>query len=183
MKPTLVIIGLGNPGKQYESTRHNAGWMAIDVLARDTSAGEWNDKQKFLAQLSDAVIDGKSVLLVKPTTFMNRSGECVRKLIDFYKLNPATQILVLVDDIDIPLGTERFRESGGPGTHNGLKSIVETIGEGFPRFRIGIGPKPENSDLAVWVLSTMTSEERKVLKESCSKVRPKVSALLQQSEE
>lgn len=178
MKPSLVIVGLGNPGKQYEGTRHNAGWMALDTLAKELRAGEWTDKQKFLCTMCEIMIDDHPVLLVKPTTFMNRSGECVRKLIDFYKLDPAKQILVLVDDIDIPLGTERYRESGGPGTHNGLKSIVENLGEGFPRFRIGIGPKPENIDLAVWVLSAMTEEQKKILYTSLAKVAPKVRECL-----
>ena len=178
MKPTLVIVGLGNPGKQYEATRHNAGWLALDTLAKELRAGEWTDKQKFLCTMCDAKIDGHAVLLVKPTTFMNRSGECIRKLIDFYKLDPAIQLLVLVDDIDIPLGTERYRESGGPGTHNGLKSIVETLGEGFPRFRIGIGPKPENIDLAVGVLSAITKSERRTLDESSAKVYPKLREIL-----
>jgi PTH1 family peptidyl-tRNA hydrolase len=164
MKPSFLLIGLGNPGKSYESTRHNIGFLALDHVARELKAGPWEDKQKFLCTASEAEFDGASLLLVKPTTFMNRSGECIRKLIDFYKLNPASQILVVVDDIDIPLGTHRFRATGGPGTHNGLKSIVESFGENFPRLRIGFGPKPEGYDLASWVLSALSKEEVKAMK-------------------
>lgn len=170
MKPTLLIVGLGNPGKQYENTRHNAGWLALDAVAKEIGAGEWSERQKFLCTMCEGVIDSHTVLLIKPSTFMNRSGECIRKLIDFYKLDPKKQLLVLVDDIDIPLGTERYRESGGPGTHNGLKSIVETLGEEFPRFRIGIGPKPEGSDLAVWVLSAMGKEEKSTIHSALKKL-------------
>lgn len=167
MKPSLIIVGLGNPGKQYEITRHNIGFLALDRLHEELKAGEWQDRQKFLALISEGEIDGKSVLLVKPTTFMNRSGECVRKLVDFYKLDPSKQLLVISDDIDLPLGTHRYRESGGPGTHNGLRSVVECIGEGFPRLRIGFGPKPEQVDLAAWVLSAMNAEEMSTIGNQC----------------
>lgn len=167
MKPTLVIFGLGNHGKAYERTRHNAGYMALDVLADAFAEGEWQDKQKFLGDTLEARIGVAPVLLVKPKTFMNLSGDCVRKVVDFYKLNPADQIIVLSDDIDIPLGELRFRKKGGPGTHNGLKSIVDIYGEEFPRLRIGLGePHTAAADLAAWVLSKMTEEEEKVLMES-----------------
>ncbi len=161
MKPEFVIVGLGNPGKQYEYTRHNAGFLAVDALAKEVKAGEWQDKQKFLCHFAEANIDGASCLLVKPTTFMNRSGECIRKLFEFYKLDISKHLLVCCDDVDIPLGTHRFRENGGPGTHNGLKSIVDIYGENFARFRIGFGPQPQEIDLAAWILSVMTEEERK----------------------
>lgn len=164
MKPSLVIVGLGNPGAQYARTRHNVGFMAVDHLHEDYGTTPWTPSQKFQSEIAEATIDGTTVLLMKPQTFMNRSGEAIRKIVDFYKLNTAINILVIVDDIDIPLGTERLRLSGGPGTHNGLKSIVECLGEDFPRLRIGIGPKPENIDLAAWVLSAMSEEERSALR-------------------
>jgi PTH1 family peptidyl-tRNA hydrolase len=166
MKPSLIIVGLGNPGKQYEKTRHNAGFLALDFLAKKTEAGEWQDKQKFLALIAEGTLDGKAVLLVKPTTYMNLSGQCIKKLLDFYKLDPAKQLLVLSDDIDLPLGTHRFRTSGGPGTHNGLKSIVEIYGENFPRHRIGLGTQPEKMDLAAWVLSAMSDADIKAMQPS-----------------
>lgn len=170
MKPLLVIVGLGNHGKSYERTRHNAGWIAIDRLSREFGEGEWKDMQKFEAQVQEARVGVAPVLLVKPQTYMNLSGDAVRKIVTFYKLDPSTQVMVLCDDIDIPLGLPRFRLSGGPGTHNGLKSIVDAYGEAWPRIRIGIGPKPEKGDLATWVLSRFTDDEEKVLEEAVGKV-------------
>ncbi len=166
MKPQFLLIGLGNPGKQYGDTRHNVGWMAVDNAASKLQAREWNEKPRFLSSIAEGSLNDIPCLLVKPSTFMNRSGEAVRKLIDFYKLNPATQMLVCCDDIDLPLGTHRLRMSGGPGTHNGLKSIVDMIGEGFPRLRIGLGSKPEGADLAAWILSSMTKDEKSALRPS-----------------
>ena len=145
MKPSLVIIGLGNPGTQYANTRHNAGFRAADLLAESFGAdGVWQDRQKFLAQTCEVNIAEVPVLLVKPQTFMNRSGESIRKIVDFFKIDPARQLLIISDDIDLPLGEVRFRENGGPGTHNGLKSVVEQIGEGERSFNrllyLGIPP-------------------------------------------
>jgi len=166
VKPSLVIIGLGNPGKTYAKTRHNAGFQAVDALSAAFGEGEWQEKQKFLSVAQEARIVTVPILLVKPQTFMNRSGEAIQKIVEFYKLNPAEQILVLCDDIDLPLGTTRLRTSGGPGTHNGLRSIALTFGENFPRLRIGIGPQPASGDLATWVLSVPTEEERTALTDS-----------------
>ncbi len=164
MRPQFLFIGLGNPGKAYEQTRHNMGFLAIDELSKKYGEGEWEDKQsKFLSFVQEARINDRPCLLVKPYTFMNRSGEAIAKIIKFYKLNPKTQILVFCDDIDIALGTYRLRMSGGPGTHNGLKSIVESFGEDFPRLRLGIGRQPEGFDLAAWVLSKLTDEDMKAI--------------------
>jgi len=138
----------------------------MDVLSDAFGEGEWSDKQKFLSDIQEARIITVPVLLVKPQTYMNRSGEAIRKLVDFYKLNAANQLLILCDDIDLPLGDARLRKKGGPGTHNGLKSIVETIGEGFARIRIGLGSKPAGADLAAWVLSIPTAEEAAVLQKT-----------------
>jgi PTH1 family peptidyl-tRNA hydrolase len=170
MKPTLVIIGLGNPGASYDRTRHNIGFQAIDVLSKEFGEGEWEDKQKFNSFIQEGRIVTVPILLVKPNTYMNRSGEAVRKIIDFYKLNAAEQILILTDDVDLPLGDLRLRKKGGPGTHNGLKSIVETIGEGFSRIRVGLGSKPTGADLAAWVLSVPTDEERAMFEQSFQKI-------------
>ncbi|MDA0376176.1 MAG: aminoacyl-tRNA hydrolase [bacterium] len=166
MKPILVIFGLGNPGAQYERTRHNAGYLAIDTLSEEFGQGDWQDKQKFDAFIQEARVGIAPVLLVKPKTFMNLSGDSVRKLVDFYKLAPDTQVLILSDDIDIPLGELRLRMKGGPGTHNGLKSIVDIYGEDFPRIRIGLGGPPVGQDLSNWVLSTFMTEEMDTLRES-----------------
>jgi len=177
MKPSLVIVGLGNPGKEYEKTRHNAGWMALDLLHEKIGAGAWLPKQKFLATIAEGEIDGKAVLLAKPTTYMNDSGNCIRKIIDFYNLDPSKDLLVITDDIDLPLGTHRFRTEGGPGTHNGLKSIVQIFGEAFPRHRIGIGPKDESMDLSAWVLSRMSAEEMEKMRPGMEAVQESVQSL------
>ncbi len=163
MKPSLIIAGLGNPGQQYVRTRHNVGFLAIDALSEAAGEGEWKESSKFDALIQEARIVTAPVLLVKPQTYMNLSGESLRKIVDFYKLDPARQLIVLCDDIDVNLGEARFREKGGPGTHNGLKSIVERFGEDFPRIRVGIGPKPVTGDLAAWVLSVPPEEERTIL--------------------
>ena len=169
MKPALIIIGLGNPGEDYAATRHNTGFRALDALAKIFKTGEWRDQRKFLADTMEGRIVTVPVLLVKPRTYMNRSGECVRKLLDFYHLEPA-QALILCDDIDLAPGDLRFREKGGPGTHNGLKSIVEQIGEEFPRIRIGIGPQKEGEDLSVYVLSKPSDTERKEIAAAMTKI-------------
>ena len=166
MKPVLAIFGLGNPGAQYASTRHNAGYLAVDVLCDNFGDGAWTDKPKFLSFVCEARIGVAPVLLLKPKTYMNLSGDAVRKVVEFYKIDPATQVLVLSDDIDIPAGQLRFRQRGGPGTHNGLKSIVDIYGEEFPRIRIGIGPQPLQEDLSNWVLSAFGNEELRIITES-----------------
>jgi PTH1 family peptidyl-tRNA hydrolase len=178
MKPSFVFVGLGNPGKQYERTRHNTGFQAADRLAKECGAGDWHDQQKLQCVAAEATIGECPVLIVKPTTYMNRSGECIRKIIDFYKLDPSAALLVSCDDVDIPLGTTRLRMDGGPGTHNGLKSIVETIGESFPRIRVGIGPQPVGIDLAAWVLSTFPEDEQDKLNDALEDIAPTVTKLL-----
>ncbi len=163
MKPSLAIIGLGNPGKSYEQTRHNAGFQAIDVLSDAFGEGEWKERPKFSALVQEARILTVPILLVKPQTYMNLSGDAVRKIVDFYKLDPREQILILCDEIDIPLGELRLRKKGGPGTHNGLKSVHLLYGEDFPRLRIGVGPKPDQLDLAAWILSVPPPEDQELL--------------------
>lgn len=170
MKPSLFIVGLGNPGKEYARTRHNAGFQAMDVLAETYGQGLWKRSEKFDAELQEATVVTVPILLVKPHTYMNLSRQSIRALVDFYKLDPKTQLIVVCDDIDLPLGILRLRQKGSAGTHNGLKSIVETFGEDFPRLRIGIGPKPERVDLAAWVLSVMTEEEQKALRSAYEKI-------------
>lgn len=170
MKPSLVIAGLGNVGKNYEKTRHNVGFRAIDGLAEQFATGDWIESGKFDALSCEARVGVAPVLLLKPQLFMNRSGESLKKVVDFYKLDVATQLLVLCDDIDLPLGTLRLRLSGGPGTHNGLKSIVEQLGEVFPRLRIGIGAQPAGEDLAAWVLSIPPADDQRLLESACEEI-------------
>ncbi len=160
IKPALAIFGLGNPGKPYVGTRHNLGFLALDVLSKHFGEGEWEDRQKFLAMTQEARVGIAPVLLVKPQTYMNLSGDSVRKVVEFFKLDPERQILVISDDIDLPLGEIRFLMKGGPGTHNGLKSVTDIFGEEFPRVRIGLGPNPATSDLSNWVLSRLAEDEK-----------------------
>lgn len=165
MKPSVLIVGLGNPGKSYAKTRHNLGWLALDRIAETLHAGDWKRSEKFDAELAEA--EG-GIVLMKPHTYMNLSGEAVRKAIDFYKL-PPERVLALCDDIDLPLGEVRYRLTGGPGTHNGLRSLVEHVGEGFARIRLGLGKENGPMDLAAWVLSVPSKEEQVVLAESYQK--------------
>lgn len=181
MKPSLVIVGLGNPGVQHERSRHNLGFMALDVLADELGEGEWKDEQKFDSIGRESRIIAVPVLLLKPVTYMNLSGNAVRKVIEFYKLDPSSQLLVLTDDIDIPLGELRLRRRGGPGTHNGLKSICDIYGEDFARLRIGLGKPEHGEDLAAWVLSTPSPEEQKVLAESLQKIPALVREFVMES--
>lgn len=170
MKPSLLIVGLGNIGKEYENTRHNAGFLAIEYLKDQWGEGEWQHQPKWLAEVCEARLHTFPVLLVKPQTFMNRSGETVRKIVDFYKLDAAKQVLVLVDDLDIPLGDVRYRAKGSAGTHNGLKSIIAAMGTEFPRLRLGIGPKDPNYDLSAWVLSTFSTKELETLNDAIAEL-------------
>ena len=182
MKPSLVIIGLGNPGSGHERTRHNLGFKAIDHLSKEFGEGKWQDKQKFLSVMQEGRIVTAPILLVKPQTYMNRSGEAVRKLVDFYKLDSKNQIIILCDDVDLPLGEIRFRKNGGPGTHNGLKSIVEVLGEDFPRLRIGVGTHPAGADLAAWVLSAPSTEEEKVYEQILKSLPEKIRSIVVEGE-
>jgi len=166
MKPSIVIVGLGNPGASYAQTRHNVGFRAVERLQKEFGEGEWVHARKFLSVTCESRFVTAPVLLVEPQTYMNRSGEAVRKVVDFYKLDPAKQLLVLCDDIDLPLGEVRYREKGGAGTHNGMQSIVDVLGENFPRLRIGIGAQPPDEDLAAWVLSVPSKEEAKQIDEA-----------------
>ncbi len=150
----IAVIGLGNVGKQYESTRHNMGFCAVDALAEKLDAPIFKTRKQGLE--SKVSLQGKKVLLVKPTTFMNASGNCVKDVQQFYKLTPQ-QIIVIYDDIDLDAGALRLRASGGAGTHKGMRSIVPAIGEGFARVRVGIG-KPEHGDLADYVLGKIPKD-------------------------
>lgn len=158
----FIIVGLGNPGTKYDKTRHNAGFNALDYIAG--RAGIDVKKLKHMSLTGNGVIAGKKVLILKPQTYMNRSGEAVADAMRFYKLQPS-QVLVIFDDISLEPGRLRVRRSGSAGGHNGIKSIIECLGnENFPRVKIGVGQKPENyGDLADWVLSDLTVSERNAI--------------------
>ena len=147
-----IICGLGNPGTQYENTRHNAGFMAIDTIAKNKNAEI--KKLKFKSLTGDIMLGGVRCLLMKPTTFMNNSGEAVREALSFYKL-PPEKLIVIYDDISMDVGRTRIRRKGSDGGHNGIKSIILcTNSDSFPRIKIGVGAKPHpDYNLADWVLS------------------------------
>ena len=157
-----IVVGLGNPGAQYLHTRHNAGFLAIDYICNKYGARVTKSAHKGL--VGEATIAGKRVLLVKPQTFMNLSGECVRAALDFYKLKP-NDLIIIYDDISLPVGRLRVRRDGSAGGHNGIKSIIEhTSTQIFPRIKVGVGQKPHpDYDLASWVLSEFSKEDLKNL--------------------
>lgn len=154
----FVIVGLGNPGKKYEGTRHNAGFAAIEALA--DSAGVRVNRVKFKSLCGEMTVDGKKILLLMPQTFMNNSGEAVREALSFYKLPPESCV-VICDDVTLDVGTVRIRRKGSDGGQRGMRSIITQCGsEQFPRIKIGVGQKPHPEyDLAAWILSRFTKEE------------------------
>ena len=137
-----LVVGLGNPGKQYEATKHNIGFMVIDAIADSASHTPWREEQK--AEVCSINVAGEKVLLVKPQTFMNASGESIGPLMRYYKIDPS-DVYCIYDDMDLPVGKLRIRPNGSSGGHNGIKSLISHIGtENFPRFRVGIGrPLPQ----------------------------------------
>lgn len=157
-----LIVGLGNPGKEYAETRHNCGWMAIDRIAEKLSCKI--DKGKFQGLYGQTTYCGNKVYLLKPQTYMNASGQSVLQMSAYYQI-PPERILVLFDDISLEPGRLRIRPDGSAGGHNGIKSIISSIGsEAFPRIKIGVGAKPhKDADLADWVLSGFSESERKNL--------------------
>lgn len=176
MNSLFVIIGLGNPGSKYENTRHNVGFDVIDLLSG--RYGIKVSKLKFKALIGEGAIDGQRVVLVKPQTFMNLSGESVREIIDWYKV-PMGNAIIIYDDIDLSIGRVRIRPKGSSGTHNGMRSVIYQIqSDDFPRIRIGIDKAPEGWELADYVLSRFSSEDRKIIDESILKAAEAVAAII-----
>lgn len=160
----VVIVGLGNPGNKYDETRHNAGFMVIDNLAQ--KLGIKMEKNAFKGIIGSGKIGEEKVILVKPQTYMNLSGECVSEVINFYKLSPEN-LIVAYDDIDIKLGKIKIRPFGSAGTHNGMRNIISLIGsENFVRIRIGTDKPTDGIDLADYVLMKFKSEEKIVINEA-----------------
>lgn len=161
----FLIVGLGNPGGKYEITRHNAGFLCADLFAE--SMNTEIKRLKYHALTAEVNIDGHRCLLMKPQTFMNNSGEAVGEAVKFYKI-PAEKVIVMFDDISLPIGKLRVRRKGSAGGHNGIKSIISHLGsENFPRVKIGVGAKPHpDYDLADWVLASFKKEDFPALKEA-----------------
>ncbi|MBE6731318.1 MAG: aminoacyl-tRNA hydrolase [Ruminococcaceae bacterium] len=167
-KYNYIIAGLGNPGDKYENTRHNVGFAAIDKIAEEY--GVKVNKIKFKALIGEIEYKDKKVLLMKPTTFMNNSGEAVREAMNFYKIKPEN-VIVIFDDISLDPGKMRLRKKGSCGGHNGIRSIIDlNSSDNFPRIKIGVGKKPHPEyDLAAWVLSKPIDSDRKLIDEVCKK--------------
>ncbi len=160
-----VIVGLGNPEQKYEGTRHNIGFSAITALADEYNISV--DTAKHRALIGKGVIEGQKVILAKPLTYMNLSGESVRNLADYYKIIPEEQLIVVYDDINLAVGKLRIRAKGSAGGHNGMKSIIKHLGtQEFPRVRIGVGEKPPGWDLADHVLSRFPCDEEPLVREA-----------------
>lgn len=174
---THLVVGLGNPGDKYTFTRHNTGFMALDFIAE--KCGVRVDRARFKSLCADARIGEHRVLLMKPQTFMNLSGEAVREAADFYKI-PPENILVLFDDINFDVGVMRIRRNGSDGGHNGIKSIIYQLNsDAFPRVKIGVGKKPSpDYDLADYVLGTYSDADKKTLFSMFSRVYDGVELIL-----
>lgn len=174
---TYVIVGLGNPGKEYEDTRHNMGYKAIDVLSSDENIEI--KKHKFHSLIGQGRIAGKKAVLVKPETYMNRSGIAVRESAMYFDV-PSQNLIVIYDDIDLPAGSIRIRKSGGAGTHNGMKSVVQELGtKDFIRIRIGIGAASGDEDLVDRVIGKVPKKEQEVLRKAAEEAAQAVKDIIE----
>lgn len=172
-----IIAGLGNPGKEYENTRHNAGFNVIDALAEKYNIGVSEKTHKAL--VGKGYIEGTKVILVKPQTYMNNSGESLREITDYYKVDPENELIVIYDDISLNVGMLRIRDKGSAGGHNGIKSIISHLGtQTFLRIKVGVGDKIPEMDLADHVLGHFSKEDKEVMKGSFEKARDAVVMLL-----
>ena len=157
-----LIVGLGNPGKEYQNNRHNAGFMAVDRLAKDL--GTTFSRVEADSLIAKTSYEGKRIILIKPQTYMNNSGRAVKQLVKYYKI-PLENSIILFDDVDLPLGTIRIRTEGGSGGQKGMASIIQHLGtQSFPRLRIGIGRPPGKMDAAAYVLQNFSKSEKEILK-------------------
>jgi len=164
-----IIVGLGNPKKEYANTRHNIGFDIIDMIAEEYQISVITRKHK--AIIGKGMINGQKVVLAKPQTYMNLSGESVRELVDYYKIEEDTQLLIIYDDVSLEVGQLRIRKKGSAGGHNGMKSIISHLGHNvFERLKIGVGEKPKGYDLADYVLGHFTKKEKKTMEDSGKQV-------------
>lgn len=173
----FIIAGLGNPTLQYEGTRHNVGFDVIDTLAERYNISV--DTRKSRALIGKGMIEGHKVILVKPQTYMNLSGESIRSLVDYYKVDEESELIVIYDDVSLGVGQLRIRKKGSAGGHNGIKSILSELGtDVFLRIKVGVGEKPRKYDLADYVLGHFSKEEKEQMKEGDQKAADAVSMLL-----
>ena len=174
---TAIVVGLGNPGREYENTRHNMGFLCIDTLAKECNATV--KCARFRSLCGEAIIGGQRVLLLKPQTYMNLSGGAVREAADFYKI-PPERVFVLCDDTALPAGKMRVRQKGSAGGHNGLKDMIAALGtEAFPRIRFGVGAPPAGGNIANWVIGGMPPSDREKVNECFARALPCLSLMLE----
>ncbi len=172
-----IIVGLGNPTKEYNGTRHNIGFAAIDALGDRYNISVDTKKHKGL--FGTGYIEGYKVVLVKPQTYMNLSGESVREFVDYYRISPEDELIVLSDDIDLPPGQLRIRKKGSAGGHNGLKNIIQHLGtQDFCRVKIGVGEKPKGMDLADYVLGHFSKEDKVIMEDAVKNVVDAVTKIV-----
>lgn len=172
----FIIVGLGNPGKKYENTKHNIGFITLDYLAEKNNINI--NKIKHKALVGEGIVSGHKVILVKPQTYMNLSGNSVREVMEYYKAD-IEKLIVIYDDVDIPMGRLRIRKKGSAGTHNGMKSIIYDLQEdGFPRVRIGIG-KDRKMPLAGYVLGGFAKEEKDLMKSAVERAAEAIECMLE----
>ena len=178
MKDLSLIVGLGNPGPEYRNTRHNAGFMLADRLAEGWR-GSWRMESKFFSEIAECRVAGGRVILCRPQTFMNASGQAVARVASFYKV-PPDRILVLVDDADLPLGSQRLRPGGSPGGHHGLESVEQALGtRDYPRLKVGIArPRQDRRNIADHVLGVVSDDEQPVLNEILTRACQQVECWL-----
>ena len=175
-KMMYLIAGLGNPTREYDKTRHNVGFSVIDVLADKYNIDVSDRKHKALC--GKGIIEGEKVLLLKPQTFMNLSGESIREAVDYYKIDPE-EIIVIYDDISLDVGQLRIRAKGSAGGHNGMKNIIAHLGsQVFPRIKVGVGEKPPKWDLADYVLGHFSKEDRELMEEGYDRADHAVGMIL-----
>ena len=174
-----LVVGLGNPGEKYAPTRHNVGFMAVDIIVNELSSADWQKKFDSLINFQPAA--EYKILFAKPLTYMNLSGNAVQSIMNFYRISPE-DLIVFHDDIDLPLGTVKLKEGGGHGGHNGLKSIIEKVGQHFIRVRIGVS-RPQNKDVSNYVLSQFSDDELTLLNSSLSKCPTGLSYIIKDSKE
>jgi PTH1 family peptidyl-tRNA hydrolase len=179
--PLRVIAGLGNPGPEHQVTRHNAGFWFVDVLAR-RHGGEFRDYRKYSGETARVTISGQDLILLKPTTYMNRSGLSIRQISDFFKIVPG-DILVAHDELDLPVGSVRLKQGGGHGGHNGLRDTIAHIGENFWRLRLGIGHPGNKADVIDYVLTRAPRVEEDLILEAVNTAADSIPLLLEQGAE
>jgi PTH1 family peptidyl-tRNA hydrolase len=176
-----IIVGLGNPGPEHLVTRHNAGFWFVDLLAR-RHGGEFRDYRKYSGETAKVSISGQEIILLKPTTYMNRSGLAVRQLSDFFKIAPE-DILVAYDELDLPVGSVRLKHAGGHGGHNGMRDVIAHIGENFWRLRLGIGHPGNKAEVIDYVLTRAPRAEEDLILDAVGTAADSVPLLLEQGAE